>query len=134
MPMKLIPTFKCKNMQESLEFYSKILGFEVDFMLTTSTGEKDFHYASLKKDQCELHLSTHAGDGVFGSVIYVQVEEVDNLFAQFVKNGLMIVGKKDSPVHIGPTDQTWGMREFYVDDPSGNTLRFGCVISGLSNP
>ena len=23
-----------------------------------------------------------------------------------------------------PIDQSWGTREFYVDDPDGNTLRF----------
>jgi hypothetical protein len=27
-------------------------------------------------------------------------------------------------VHEGPIEQTWGTREFYVDDPDGNTLRF----------
>jgi len=27
-------------------------------------------------------------------------------------------------VHEGPIDQSWGTREFYVDDPDGNTLRF----------
>lgn len=27
-------------------------------------------------------------------------------------------------VHEGPIDQTWSTREFYVDDPDGNTLRF----------
>ncbi|WP_432327650.1 hypothetical protein ACRQ5D_30765 [Mucilaginibacter sp. P25] len=31
---------------------------------------------------------------------------------------------KESPVHQGPTDQTWGTREFYVTDTDGNTLRF----------
>lgn len=29
-----------------------------------------------------------------------------------------------SMVHEGPIDQSWGTREFYVDDPDGNTLRF----------
>jgi hypothetical protein len=27
-------------------------------------------------------------------------------------------------VHEGPIDQTWGTREFYVEDLDGNTLRF----------
>src|SRR5438477_12190220 len=27
-------------------------------------------------------------------------------------------------VHEGPIDQSWGTREFYVDDPDSNTLRF----------
>jgi hypothetical protein len=29
------------------------------------------------------------------------------------------------PVHRGPVDQTWGIREFYVTDADGNMLRFG---------
>jgi len=28
------------------------------------------------------------------------------------------------PDDLGPTDQTWGTREFYVTDADGNTLRF----------
>ena len=34
--------------------------------------------------------------------------------------------KPDAPkvVHEGPVDQTWNTREFYVEDPDGNTLRF----------
>ena len=36
--------------------------------------------------------------------------------------------KKESPVHQEPLNQTWGMREFYVTDNDGNTLRFGKPI------
>jgi hypothetical protein len=32
--------------------------------------------------------------------------------------------RPESPVHNSPVDQTWGAREFYVNDPAGNTLRF----------
>ena len=37
-------------------------------------------------------------------------------------------------VHEGPIDQSWGTREFYVDDPDGNTLRFtqGFVLPPVS--
>jgi hypothetical protein len=40
--------------------------------------------------------------------------------------GLKTPGNPDAPqlVHEGPIDQTWGTREFYVDDPDGNTIRF----------
>jgi hypothetical protein len=40
--------------------------------------------------------------------------------------GLVTPGNPEAPtmVHEGPIDQTWGTREFYVDDPDGNTLRF----------
>jgi hypothetical protein len=42
----------------------------------------------------------------------------------YARRGLDISNKKESPVHQGPVAQTWGMREFYVNDPDGNTLRF----------
>ncbi|WHZ06931.1 MAG: hypothetical protein OJF59_000684 [Cytophagales bacterium] len=128
--MKLVPTFRCLNFQESLDFYTKILEFNIDFIHETPTPDRIVHFAGLDKNGCELHLSEHRGDGVFGSVAYVRVDEVDELFKRFVRNGLPKSHKKDSPVHHEPTDQTWGMREFYVDDPSGNTLRFGCAIRG----
>jgi hypothetical protein len=35
---------------------------------------------------------------------------------------------RDMKEAIDPIDQSWGMREFYVTDPSGNTLRFGKFI------
>jgi hypothetical protein len=41
----------------------------------------------------------------------------------FLARGL-VPPERDSPVHKGPTDQTWGTREFYVDDPDDNTLVF----------
>ena len=40
------------------------------------------------------------------------------------ERGLQSPGNPNSPVHESPIDQTWGTREFYVDDPDGNTLRF----------
>ena len=50
-------------------------------------------------------------------------EDIDALFQKFLARGL-VPPNRDSPVHHGPTDQTWGTREFYVNDPDGNTLRF----------
>ncbi|MFM8834524.1 MAG: bleomycin resistance protein [Cytophagales bacterium] len=124
--MKLVPTFRTSDFQRSLDFYTKVLGFKVGFMHKTQTPEKVVHFAGLERDGCELHLSEHGGDGAFGSVVYVRVDEVDQLFAEFKTNGLKL--KSGSAVHEGPTNQTWGTREFYVTDPDGNTLRFGCLL------
>src|SRR5215475_11610154 len=45
---------------------------------------------------------------------------------KFRARGLKTPGNPDAPqaVHEGPIDQSWGTREFYVDDPDHNTLRF----------
>ena len=53
----------------------------------------------------------------------ISPEAWDVLFDKFLARGL-VRPNTPGPVHQGPTDQTWGTREFYVDDPDGNTLRF----------
>jgi hypothetical protein len=51
------------------------------------------------------------------------------IYSSDTYNGDWILRKKlESPVHQGPLDQSWGIREFYVTDPNGNTLRFQELI------
>ena len=54
----------------------------------------------------------------------IEVGDVDLEWQALRQRGLLPPDDRDSPVHQGPLDQTWGTREFYVDDPDGNTLRF----------
>jgi uncharacterized glyoxalase superfamily protein PhnB len=70
-----------------------------------------------------LLLSSYSAGGTFGQAVVVMTEDVDVLFRKFVDRGL-VPPERDSPVHHGPVDQSWGTREFYVDDPDGNTLVF----------
>ena len=119
--MTLVPTVKCRAMAEALAFYTRILDFQ---LVGTWPGGGDPSFSVLTREGAELHLSSHGGDGVFGQAVAVLVEDVDSLFAAFVARGLDPSAKPESPVHQGPLDQSWGTREFYADDPSGNTLRF----------
>ena len=82
-------------------------------------------FSVFERGDCEIHLSSHSGDGKFGNTFYVFVEEVDNLFAKYLERGLVIQKEASSPVHHSSIHQSWGAREFYVDDPDGNTIRFG---------
>lgn len=119
--MAIIPTVRCRNMRASLDFYTRILDFE----LVESNGDiSGPSFSVLKREQDFLFLSSHRGDGQFGQAVAVFVEHVDALWRKFIERGHKTPGNLDSPVHEGPTDQTWGTREFYVDDPDGNTLRF----------
>jgi hypothetical protein len=36
--------------------------------------------------------------------------------------------RRATPIHLGPIDQSWGVREMYVLDPDGNCIRFGTLI------
>jgi len=46
---------------------------------------------------------------------------------------LKIPWNPESPVEEGPVSQTWGMREFYVRDPDGDTLRLAVQFHKLPN-
>lgn len=119
--MNIVPLLKCNNMKESVEFYTTILDFK---HIGTWPDQGEATYSILTRQECELHLSSFSGDGVFGNVAIVLINDIDELFDRYLKRGLDTLAKKDSPVHQGPLNQTWGTREFYVDDPNGNTIRF----------
>jgi len=80
-------------------------------------------YAFLNRDGSGLHLSQHAGDGVFGSVIYVRVESLDEIYNKFLNNGLKVQDR--AGVTMQPIEQSWGMKEFSVIDLDGNRITFG---------
>jgi catechol 2,3-dioxygenase-like lactoylglutathione lyase family enzyme len=121
--MAIIPTVRCRSMRASLAFYTGVLDFEHVY----GDGRMDDPaFSVLVRDGHQLFLSSHGGDGEFGQAIVVTTDDVDALVRKFRQRGLSTPGNPDAPerVHEGPINQTWGTREFYVDDPDGNTLRF----------
>jgi catechol 2,3-dioxygenase-like lactoylglutathione lyase family enzyme len=131
--MAIIPTVRCRNMRAALSFYTGVLDFErVDGDDTLD----DPSFSVLARGGDYIFLSSHRGDGAFGQAIAVLTDNVDALFRKFRERGLATLGNPDAPqaVHEGPIDQSWGTREFYVDDPDGNTLRFtqGFVLPQVS--
>jgi len=119
------------DIKRSLAFYVDVLDFSV--VLAPDPDPESFmsRYAYLQRQGDGMHLSSHAGDGVFGNVVYVRVDNVDALFKQFVERGLQTMDTENFPALTIPlTDQTWGMREFSVRDPDGNKLTFGQPSEG----
>ena len=125
---RVVPIIKVTDMPVAIAFYCSILGCVREF--SYAAGPDGPWYAGLVLEGHALHLSTFAGDGVTGSATYCYVDDVDALYARIVRAGFKTPGRVDSPVEDRPVDQSWGMREFYVRDPDGNTLRFGSPIAG----
>jgi len=121
--MAIIPTVRCGNMKTSLAFYTGVLDFE---HVGGDDELDDPSFSVLARGGGQLILSSHRGDGQFGQAICITTDDVDALFRKFRERGLKTPGNPDAPqaVHEGPLDQSWGTREFYVDDPDHNTLRF----------
>lgn len=119
--MKIVPVIKSSDLRRSLHFYTEVLDFKFKRPeyeeLEMANGVVD-----LVRDGAELQLSHHAGDGVFGSVNRVFVDDVDERYRTFRSRGLDTTRRPESPIHTAPVDQTWGLREFAVTDPDGNHL------------
>lgn len=120
--MKIIPLLKVRNIKDAVEFYTQILDFELKY----TDEELNPFCVDLINGDAEFQLTVC--DGIYGVAITIRVDDVDSLFEKYLKRGLITPKKENSPVHEGPIDQTWGMREFYVTDADGNTLRFSAPI------
>ncbi len=119
--MAIIPTVRCRDMQRGIDFYTGVLDFTC---VQCSPEAGDPAYAVLMRQGDEMHLSSYGPDGPFGQAVVVMTEDAEAEFQRYRARGLILPDKPDSPVHHGVVDQTWGTREFYVDDPDGNTLVF----------
>jgi catechol 2,3-dioxygenase-like lactoylglutathione lyase family enzyme len=121
--MAIIPTVRCKRMEASLAFYTTVLDFE---RVDGDDETADPSFSVLMREGAPLFLSSHRGDGAFGQAVAILIDDADALFRKYRARGLKTPGNPHAPreVHEGPLDQSWGTREFYVDDPDGNTMRF----------
>ncbi len=119
--MTIQPFIKCSVIQQSVVFYTSVLDFKLVQPPDADPASFMSEYASIERDGCKVHLSSHDGDGVFGNVIYIEVDNIDRLYLKFISNGL----NTESSLRIPPVEQSWGMKEFSVSDPDGNKMTFG---------
>jgi catechol 2,3-dioxygenase-like lactoylglutathione lyase family enzyme len=119
-----IPIHNCRELARSLAFYVDVIGAKIEWTDEAPTTM----FACVKWREHEIYLSAHSGDGVAGTATYVPVADVDAVYAALLARGFVPPDRADDPVHHAPTDQTWGMREFYIRDPDGNCLRFATPI------
>jgi catechol 2,3-dioxygenase-like lactoylglutathione lyase family enzyme len=114
--IEVVPILRMFDVAKAREFYVDFLGFKVDW-------EHRFEpnaplYMQVSRGKLALHLSEHHGDGTPGTAVYVPMKDIDALHAELSAKTY----KYNRP---GICDQSWGMREMTVNDPFGNTIRFG---------
>jgi uncharacterized glyoxalase superfamily protein PhnB len=124
--MRAVPVFWSSDLARSLAFYTQVLEFELRYPeyreLSLRSGVVD-----LVCNGAVVQLSMHMGQNPTASSCNLELEtaeEVDAAFTRLTARGLDQSDRIDSPVHLAPLDQTWGTREFYVNDPDGNCLCF----------
>ena len=121
------PFLDCRDVAASVEFYTKVLDFDLEVAPDLDPQQFGSRYAAVSRDGDILLLSSHSREnGAFVAAIYVKVDNVDALCDQFVGKGVKLSVSDGGET---PINQTWGMREIGFRDPDGNKLTFGQTLA-----
>jgi len=106
--------FTVRDVAASVAHYRDVLGFDVAFEYQAPPT-----YACLCRDDVQIHLiaADRSERPPGGGAIAIFVEDVDGIHAELVGNGANVVKP--------PQDYDYGMRDFDIVDPDGNSLVFG---------
>jgi catechol 2,3-dioxygenase-like lactoylglutathione lyase family enzyme len=123
-----IPILPCRSIDENLDFY-RALGFAVTFQ-----QQRPNPYAVVERGGITLHFfAIKAYDPAQSySTCYITTSDVDALYDAFSTRLRAALGRLPTRglPRIGPLrDTSYGVRQFLVTDPGGNTLRIGQPIS-----
>jgi predicted enzyme related to lactoylglutathione lyase len=102
------PVFKVLDVDRAVDHYQR-LGF------TTEYHDKTYAFARWGRLVVHLALDEHP-DAHMTSVLYIHVDDADDLAADWRKAGMDVVD---------PENQDYGKREGRHVDPDGNIIRFG---------
>lgn len=122
---KLIPMLNISNIEGSLDFYQKALGFEI---VSDKDAVKEWKWATIRSGNTEIMLSEtehslNLEKGIdpqknisWPTIFYFYPESVGELHSSLIKKGY-------KPTEILNT--IYGMKEFSIQDPDGHMLSFG---------
>ncbi len=113
--MKLNAGIITEKLQETKEFYTKVLdfgvSFENEFYLLLHTPNHSAEISFLQPNhpsQKPIFQSAFNGKGVY---LTIEVEHVDELYKQLLEKGIEVA--------IEIRDEPWGDRHFAIEDPNG---------------
>ncbi len=127
---KLIPELSVTNIDKSLQFYTKTLGFTIEY----SRPEDKFYFLSYEDAQIMIeeindHWWTGELEHPFGRGINVQIEvsDVSVLIERLEESDVALFRPLKESWYRGE-DTEFGRIEFLVQDPDGYLLRFAQSI------
>lgn len=118
-----IPILASRDIQETTSFYER-LGFSV-------VGHYDEFgptYLMVRRDDVELHFvhSPETDPAESHGGCYLRLADAQAVYEEWESLALTEIRP--------PRDTPWGMREFFVVDPSGNLLRIGTRLEPRPGP
>lgn len=124
-PMMLFPTFEARDIEASVDWYTRVLGFSLVYRMQDFVEQTHLAHVRRLKHQDILLVPRNENFAAPGSGITITLafsaEAVDNIpalnaFAErIVEAGAVIEG---------PVDRPWNTRDVVVHDPDGYRLVF----------
>jgi catechol 2,3-dioxygenase-like lactoylglutathione lyase family enzyme len=113
---RIVPDIKSKDLNASRQFYVDVLGLEVamdiGYVVTLVSPSNPTAQVSLIRDD----------DSAILPQMSIEVPDVDAVYSRAVSRGLNIL----YPL----THEPWGVRRFFVTDPSDTVVNVMCHVSG----
>ena len=106
---RVVPDIRSKQMDESRAFYVDFLGFNVGMDMGFITT-----FVSPSNPTSQISVLLDDGSSALLPNVSIEVEDVDKVYSDATDRGLEI------PYPL--TDEPWGVRRFFVVDPSGTVL------------
>lgn len=128
----LAPILIAKDLNETVNFYTEKLGFQLDFIYNEPGIDG---YASIYRDNVIIHFregQPPSNPSSFGG-ISIEVDDVDALFQELKqKPEALPVGYPRDFSHIrehGPEDKEYGVRDMFLVDLNGYIITILSPIS-----
>ncbi len=106
---RVVPDISCDRLEESRGFFVNVLGFEVAMDMGWIVT-----LVSPETPTAQISLFPRGDGSETAPSITVEVDDVDALHETAVRMGLDVV----YPL----TDEAWGVRRFFVAEPSGTIV------------
>jgi lactoylglutathione lyase len=110
---EVFPIVYAADVERSVRFYCECFGFEITYRWPLE-GELDFAFLRLGELGIGIGTSERAGEGSARFELCFEVEDVDAAGDHLAALGVTQLQP--------PTDQAWGERNAYFEDPDGNPI------------
>jgi catechol 2,3-dioxygenase-like lactoylglutathione lyase family enzyme len=110
---RIVTNISSEKMEESKEFYTDFLGLNIVMDLT---------FASASNPAAQITIVKKVKPNVADSdiTIFVEVNDIDNLYARAIA--------LDYKIAYPITNESWGVRRFFVKDPNGVIINLMCHL------
>jgi catechol 2,3-dioxygenase-like lactoylglutathione lyase family enzyme len=124
----LVPELYVTNFQKSRDFYTNVLGFNIDYQ----REEEGFAFLSLGKAQLMIdeigqtrtwHTATFEYPLGRGINFQIKVENIDQIYQKLKKNNVRLFLEMEEKWYRKNNKEV-GNKQFLVQDPDGYLLRF----------